>query len=129
MRKTSRNFLPLTVTKLWHFLNGWGPDLLWTVANAGGSAGTRTQDHLIKSHVTPIFHNNWQSNTAGISMWCTISNKVQYCTNLRASATILQHFLISPPIPPMGNPHLFSFGERDNPEIKISYSIRYTRLT
>ena len=34
----------------------------------GGSAGTRTQDHLIKSHVTTVFHNNSQSNTVGISV-------------------------------------------------------------
>ena len=32
-----------------HF--SWRPDLLLTVANTGGSAGTRTQGHLIKSQM------------------------------------------------------------------------------
>ena len=38
------------------------------VANTGGSAGTRTQDHLIKSPMSANIHNSQQTITTVISM-------------------------------------------------------------
>jgi len=64
----------------------------------GGSAEVRTPDHLIKSQITTVIHNNLQLIKDVISVICVINNKLQYCTYLWSSATNLQHYSPTPPL-------------------------------
>ena len=52
----------------------------------GGSVGARTTDHLIKSQITTVNHNNTQLIKDVISVKYVNNNKLQYCTYLWSSA-------------------------------------------
>jgi len=88
----------------WNFQKAKCPQ---SVANAGGSAGSRTPDHLIKSQITTVNHNNTQLIKDVISVRCVINNKLQYCTYLWSSATNLQHY--RPHTTPTGYPPTLLF--------------------
>ena len=89
-----------------------------TLANAGGSAGARTPDYLIKSEITTVNHNNAQLIKDVISVRCVINNKLQYCTYLLSSATNLQHYR---PYHPLRGTPLLRYLEREtqSPQKKI----------
>ena len=96
------------------------------VVNAGGSAGARTPDHLIKSQITTVNHNKTQLIKDVISVICVINNKLQYCTYLWSSATNLQHYR-SPTTPYGVLPHFVIMRETQSPE-KISRQPIITRM-
>ena len=90
----------------------WGTlKLLNLLVKSCGSAGTRTPDHLIKSQIITVNHNNTQLIKDVISVRCLINNKLQYCTYLWSSATNLQHY--RPPTTPYGVPPPLCYYERD----------------
>jgi len=86
----------------------------------GGSAEVRTPDHLIKSQITTVIHNNLQLIQDVISVICVINNKPQYCTYLWSNATNLQHY--RPHHPLRGTP-LLRYLEIDTTPNKIQLTL------
>ena len=99
--------------------------LLKILVKSGGSAGARTPDHMIKSQITTVIHNNLQLIKDVISVICAINNKPQYCTYLWSSAINLQHY--RPHHPLRGTP-LLHYLERDTIPKKIQLTLNNIEL-